>query len=86
MIRYSIETINHGHIINKKWTYVETLNIGDVFVINKTKYKIKGIGVRTKQQPVTKEWYFDLSKDYITCLKLTNKDLERLVSFKYQKL
>lgn len=65
-------------------SYTETLNIGDEFFINSIKYKIKSTGVKIKQQPITNESYFDLSKNYIVCLELNKLSDWKIVCFKYE--
>ena len=82
-MKYKIETINSGL---RASVTINHLVIEEDFIINDTKYRIKGIGIRTKQQPVTKEWYYDLTKGYITCLQLNNKIDMRYISFKYFKI
>jgi len=77
---------NIAHAKYKKSILINNLNIGVVFILNNVKYRIIAIGVKLKQQPVTKEYYFDLVKDYITCLRLTDKkDNINLESFSYLK-
>lgn len=75
-------------IINGKYNnhYFEDLVIGQIIYINGIKFRIKAIGVRIRQQPCTKELYFDLNVNHITCIQLTKRTNMRLVSFKFIKI
>ena len=82
MNNYCITTIVNG---NYKNHYFDDLVIGQIIYINGIKFRIKATGVRIRQNPYTKELYFDLSLNHIVCIQLTKRTDRRLVSFKFFK-
>lgn len=83
-MKYCITTRKGGKLTHH---YFDSLNIDDKIIVGKIKYRIKAIGVCIRQQPITKEYYLDVRKDNIVCLRLTNKKeaVLRMESFNYTK-
>lgn len=83
-MKYCITTRKEGKLTHY---YFDSLNIDDEIVVSNVKYRIKAIGVCIRQQPVTKEYYLDVRKDNIVCLRLTNKkeSVLRMESFNFIK-
>lgn len=82
-MKYCITTReNNGKLTNY---YFDKLEVNQFLNIKGKRFKVKAIGVKLKQQPVTHQYFFDLDENFITCLQYKSEDGLRYKSFKFTK-